>query len=353
MGKDMGLVSRPRWGVGSVRTHLDVDDLALALVLFDRVVLPTPSDAEEEERWRDNGWDPQRLTHLAVRLDPLLHFVLWDGDLRRRWDREMGYAQQAAAEVEGLGYYMTGKIISASAWKAATDDLERGGAAAAPVPFSWCPRTTDELARRGININTRDTIEEPPIEVFAPDFDGTDPLDEPTEALVFSHTVTVPTSTDTDAPDDVLDRTYKLATDTEFVTARSTMYARVAAMAAGAIPEDEIVDQLGQAAADYDQQMARYKKAEVQRIAHTVAPTVVGVAPKAFGLHLPGASWAVKKLMARFNPLPPPPTADHPGGALANAGRLLPRVHTDNAALARAAARAAVYEGGRTRRGHD
>lgn len=45
---------RPRWGVGSVRLHLDVEDLALALVLFDRIVLPKPDDAAEEQRWVEN-----------------------------------------------------------------------------------------------------------------------------------------------------------------------------------------------------------------------------------------------------------------------------------------------------------
>jgi hypothetical protein len=37
---DFDLWQRPRWGVGSVRLHLDVEDLALALLLFDRVVVP-------------------------------------------------------------------------------------------------------------------------------------------------------------------------------------------------------------------------------------------------------------------------------------------------------------------------
>jgi hypothetical protein len=205
-----------------------------------------------------------------------------------------------------------------------------------PVPFAWCPRTDAELARRGVDTADHDDIDAAPIDVFEPDF-GTagggaefGPVDDDqaardqqyveSDSLVLSRQVTIPTSSATDGPDLVLDNVYHLVTDPEFVTARANMYAHLAGMAAGAIPEDEIVDRLQAAAAAYDGKIAEYNKAGVRRTIHQVVPTAANYAAKLFGVPIPGTGWIARRALARFDPLPPHPASiEEPSAALSMA----------------------------------
>jgi hypothetical protein len=152
--------------------HLDVEDLALALLLFDRVVVPKPDGPAEKQRWQEANWEPERQVVLGVRLDPLIHYVEWNDDLRQRWAARMQKLQPIAQEVQGLGYSETTKVISLSAWRTAMADQEHG-LVGKPVPFAWCPRTHAELARRGIDTADLDDITAAPIDVFEPDYGTT------------------------------------------------------------------------------------------------------------------------------------------------------------------------------------
>ena len=87
------------------------------------------------------------------------------------------------------------------------------------------------------------------------------------------------------------------------------MYAHLAGMAAGAVPEDEIVDRLQAAAAAYDGKIAEYNKAGVRRTIHQVVPTAANYAAKLFGVPIPGTGWIARRALARFDPLPPHPAA--------------------------------------------
>jgi hypothetical protein len=118
----------------------------------------------------------------------------------------------------------------------------------------------------------------------------------------------------------------------------------LAGMAAGAVPEDKIVDRLQAAAAAYDGKIAEYNKAGVRRTIHQVVPTAANYAAKLFGVPIPGTGWIARRALARFDPLPPHPAAiEEPSAALSMARRVLPRVHTDGSTLAAAALRTATY----------
>lgn len=357
MAVDIGLWQRPRWGVGSVRLHLDVEDLALALLLFDRVVLPKPDGPDEEKQWKKSNWDPERQAVLGVSLDPLIHYVEWNKDLRQRWAERMNKLEPIAQEVEGLGYSITTQVISLSAWNTAIADQDHG-LVGKPVPFAWCPRTAAELARRGIDTAVHDEPEAAPIDIFEPEYGTTTgPADfssldhdqakdcQPVESLILSRQMTIPTSSASDPPEVVLENVYDLVTDPEFVTARAHMYAYLAGMAAGAIPQGEIVERLQIASAAYDDKVAKYNQAGVRRTIHQVVPMAANYGPKLFGLSFPGVGWIARKVLARFDPLPPHPAAhEEPAAALAMARRVLPRVHTDiSTTLAAAAVHTANY----------
>src|SRR3954451_7818324 len=68
----------PRWAIGTVRTHLDAADLALAVLLFDRIVLPTPDNDAEFDRWQERGWSPGQLAGRVVHLGELVHLLPWE-----------------------------------------------------------------------------------------------------------------------------------------------------------------------------------------------------------------------------------------------------------------------------------
>ena len=157
--------------------------------------------------------------------------------------------------------------------------------------------------------------------------------------------MTIPTSSASDPPEVVLENVYDLVTDPEFVTARAHMYAYLAGMAAGAIPQGEIVERLQIASAAYDDKVAEYNQAGVRRTIHQVVPMAANYGPKLFGLSFPGVGWIARKVLARFDPLPPHPAAhEEPAAALAMARRVLPRVHTDiSTTLAAAAVHTANY----------
>jgi len=249
-----------------------------------------------------------------------------------------------AAEVEGLGEMETTRVIAQSAWAAVEHD--RRSEVDKPVPFAWCPRTEEALAALGLDIDSEDGGAALPVDVFEPDFGdcprnvlGPSGVDEGSHdpgggrepALFFSHNITVPRTSPTDGPEEVLATAAALASDPEFVTARRRMYACVAALAAQGVPDNRIVNELVAAEDLYDTKVKEYGDAGLRRRIHQVVPVGFAVAPALVGLPgIPGSQWGVKRAFARFDPLPPRPGGgDTTGEALALARRVLPRVHSD------------------------
>lgn len=56
---------RQWWGVYSVRAHMNPRALAREILLYDRLVLPTPKDKTEADRWDHQGWDTYQLAYPA------------------------------------------------------------------------------------------------------------------------------------------------------------------------------------------------------------------------------------------------------------------------------------------------
>jgi hypothetical protein len=77
--------ARPRWGTFSVKSHLDLNALAMDLLLYDAVVFPTPSDEAEAQRWDEQGWDTELLARRVVQLGDLAYTAPWGQGLRRLW----------------------------------------------------------------------------------------------------------------------------------------------------------------------------------------------------------------------------------------------------------------------------
>ena len=121
---------------GSTRLHLDVEAVALGVMLFDRIVLPTPSDVAEADRWDALGWDTQAHADMIVRLGTLVHFAPWDERLRGDWRAEWERAREIGAESRDLAYSLTPRVIAQSAWADVWRHAQEGQPVR-PVPVMW------------------------------------------------------------------------------------------------------------------------------------------------------------------------------------------------------------------------
>src|SRR4051794_5790277 len=57
---------RELWGTFSVRDHCEERPFVADVMLYDRLIVPVPSDSTEWERWQhpDQDWDPARQKRL-------------------------------------------------------------------------------------------------------------------------------------------------------------------------------------------------------------------------------------------------------------------------------------------------
>jgi hypothetical protein len=118
--------SRPRWGIFSTRAHTDPGNLAADVLLYDRLVIPTPAE-DDLKRWEDKGWRPADLEACLARLGPLAHGVRWDEPLREEVDRRLQVLKAIGRESEDIAYGLTPMSIAMTAW---ADVFSREG----PVP---------------------------------------------------------------------------------------------------------------------------------------------------------------------------------------------------------------------------
>ncbi|MDA7979473.1 MAG: hypothetical protein MPJ50_11975 [Pirellulales bacterium] len=79
---------RPRWGTYSTRGHLDEASLATDLLLYDKLIFPTPRpDALDD--WVRHGWQPDKQQGLLKKLgDELAYTATWEGELQDRFRKQ-------------------------------------------------------------------------------------------------------------------------------------------------------------------------------------------------------------------------------------------------------------------------
>jgi hypothetical protein len=292
-----------RWGVGSTQLHLDMEALALGVLLFDRIVLPTPSDVAEADRWDELGWDTQAQALRIVQLGELVHFAPWDEQLRADWRGRWEHVKKIGKGTRDLAYMLTPEVIAMTAWNdvmasAGEDHLPR----VRPVPVIWTSAVSS-IVRRVAGNGTqrmRESDERSQVKSVA-----ASPYEQ-VSALRFRRLLEYPVR---DAPEKALDTALGLANSAEFQDARRALYTAEALAAAGQMPPEEFGAKIDAAVTRYNQVVAAYGGATRRRVVHHVLPFAAG---KALPLsHVPGAGsagrWLVQRVLARLLPLPPPP----------------------------------------------
>jgi hypothetical protein len=109
------LESRPRWGILSTRAHLDPGALISDVLLYDRLVFPTP-EPDDLKRWQELQWKPDELASCLARLGPLAHSAAWTSKLRKEWKTWFDGLSDLAKEADGIAYGGTPMLIAMSAW---------------------------------------------------------------------------------------------------------------------------------------------------------------------------------------------------------------------------------------------
>ncbi|MCP4611774.1 MAG: hypothetical protein GY845_23945 [Planctomycetes bacterium] len=81
-------MSFERWGSLSVADHIDTDALVANVLLYDRLVFPVFTEAEdrdEREYWEKKGWDPDLQYHRLEQLGKLAIHKPWNADRRKAY----------------------------------------------------------------------------------------------------------------------------------------------------------------------------------------------------------------------------------------------------------------------------
>src|SRR5262245_7830144 len=129
-------MARQVWGTFSVRDHCDPHAFVAEVMLYDRLVIPTPPNDQERERWRHNGWDPDRQRRLLEILGPRAYVVNWDEGKQQRWKAryeagteiaqaagDWAFAATRTELTQGLPPHVTGLQVVAN--YSSTEDFER------------------------------------------------------------------------------------------------------------------------------------------------------------------------------------------------------------------------------------
>ncbi|MFX1283226.1 MAG: hypothetical protein ACFFB5_06205 [Promethearchaeota archaeon] len=83
-----------RWGTLSVRDHLNPEQLAIDLLLYDRLVFPYPGepmyhDQTAFEEWEARRWHPIKLKEICTELGTLAILRPWDKERRERYKKRL------------------------------------------------------------------------------------------------------------------------------------------------------------------------------------------------------------------------------------------------------------------------
>lgn len=95
-------MSRERWGTFSVVDHQRPRAFVTEVLLYDRLIIPIPSDAEERARWTSIGREPDRLDQNLELLGDTAIRVRWDQQKRDAFKTRFAAAKAAAFDTKNL-----------------------------------------------------------------------------------------------------------------------------------------------------------------------------------------------------------------------------------------------------------
>lgn len=108
---------RERWGTFSVIDHKNPSAFIPEILLYDRLVIPVPSNEKDRITWTDNGWAPDLLEERLKVLGDVAIESRWDETLQKEFQNRMQALKYDAADVvkevqNAIPYQMTRRILA-------------------------------------------------------------------------------------------------------------------------------------------------------------------------------------------------------------------------------------------------
>jgi hypothetical protein len=307
---DGAVVRRQWWATFSVRAHRSLHALASDVLLYDRLILPKPSDAAEEARFEESGWEPDLLELVEIQAADSIYTLHWSEPMRDEWKRQCralnGVTEDLAMGMTPLVMAQTpqgwNEIMAAFAPDANPDSR--------PIIFPAFQSAAEARARLRLRPVGRA---------------GTTGRRAPDRALAleFERIVEEPALRD---PEEAFLAASQLASKEDFRRARAALLDFVDKLRINDSPQATIEKHLGALVEDYNSAVRDFRSKTRKRRAFTVVAALggAGVGAATGGIHAPilakaasaGTSWTLRQVTGRFAPEPSSPD-DHPGRALA------------------------------------
>jgi len=292
MGKQN--VLRPRWGTFSVIDHKNPVSLVPEILLYDRLVFPTPTD-DDRKRWTKRGWKPELLDQRVKELGDLVHTTPWTDGLRKEWAKRWERLKQIGKDTEGLAMGLTPHLLALSAWK---DQV--------PPPVMIAAYQDPEAARLDLYLGETTEEKKPRQELHRE------------VAALFERSLAMPIVKD---PERVYKEAIELAHEETYQHARRSLFEWEDRRVADEWPTAASIKELEELVASHDDIIKRKFRQTWKRrvfyVVQLVAPAVVTVATANpfIGLAAGGTLKVVELSFPSITAKPEDP-ADHPGAAL-------------------------------------
>jgi len=264
------------WGCYSVADHLADRAFVADLLLYDRLVVPVPSE-DDRGRWEER-WNPTRQTELLEIAEPFVKRIVWSAPLREQFER--GFSPGLASfEIDSVSAHAANRSPYEVSRQVVSDHLreevrgENGDVLAVAV-YAQPDRFDREwkLVRTFPFLRRRSVVEPGELREVA----QVSPADQQRLAKLVVTRLVVPD----DGADDkeVLKRTVELISKREVAERRAAFQELIASLAAKGLRNDTIVGEVQDLLDGLNESVLRHTKGRRARTAVQVLTVAEGAA---------------------------------------------------------------------------
>jgi hypothetical protein len=278
---------RERWGAMSVRDHVSSAPYVTEVLLYDRLIIPVPATAENEESNWEREWQPELLGQCldilkikTERKDGLALTVPWDGSKRERFRNRMSMASALAVQHRdpSRNYYMDPFQMTRQLLK---DEFKPALPPGVSQAWAIAAYSSTEAFRNEINSSTGNR--------------------ETKLALSVAHRFLTPARSD--PKHELLKRAVDLSTTDDFRRKRARFYEWQEGIIQDQITDEKAIEELETLLLAYNEATRKAFRNVVVRYAFTVIPIGLAMAGALMGgsktgLEIASASGLVQ--LARF-----------------------------------------------------
>jgi hypothetical protein len=262
-------MSRQRWGTFSVVDHQRPRAFVAEVLLYDKLIIPTPSDPADRARWREIGRDPDRLDRSLDILGKTAIRVPWDEPKRETFKTRFASARAATFDAGNLAQarqtkvdplYVTRMLLA----KDFLPEMSKGVIAWPIAAYSSCKDYREDVARQSPEERKQSL------------------------AMVLTHRFFVPEEPGK-SDEEVLRKAVQLAKRDDFQEKRAKFHEWQEAIIRDGIPDAKAVEEMEEYLEHFDA-IAKKAKANVYwRWAFMAIPALVATATAGLGVPLVAA----------------------------------------------------------------